>query len=251
MDCRRLRGSGADCFTPRGAGLDSMAKFENSTTVRIFFDRQWFNTANQSGWVTLGKGEQTRAGIVDAALQIAAQQGLEGLTIGQLAEHRQMSKSGVFAHFGSREELQIMVLEAHEARFIADVLRPALARPRGLERLTAIFEAWVARTVYTAPHGCIFISGAAEYDDRSGPVRDVLVRMVRGWQRELVRAVSQAIESRQLEASTDPEQVVFELHGIILTLHHDGRLLRSSGSAERAYRAFDRLMRSFAPERVF
>jgi AcrR family transcriptional regulator len=199
----------------------------------------------------LGKGEQTRAGIVDAALQIAAQQGLEGLTIGQLAEHRQMSKSGVFAHFGSREELQIMVLEAHEARFIADVLRPSLARPRGLERLAAIFEAWVARTVSTAPHGCIFISGAAEYDDRSGPVRDVLVRMVRGWQRELVRAVSQAIESHQLEASTDPEQVVFELHGIILTLHHDGRLLRSSGSAERAYRAFDRLMRSFAPEQVF
>ncbi len=196
----------------------------------------------------MGKGEQTRAAIVDAALQIASQQGLEGLTIGQLAEHRQMSKSGVFAHFGSREELQITVLEAHEARFIEDVLRPALAQPRGLERLHAIFDAWVSRTVHTAPQGCIFISGAAEYDDRSGPVRDVLVRMVRGWQRELVRAVSHAIEAGQLDPATDPEQLVFELHGIILTLHHDGRLLRSTGSSERAYRAFDRLIRSFSPE---
>lgn len=195
----------------------------------------------------MGKGEQTRVSIVDAALEIAARQGLEGLTIGQLAEHRQMSKSGVFAHFGSREELQIAVLQAHEARFIDAVLRPALARPRGLERLRAIFEAWVTRTVSTAAQGCIFISGAAEYDDRSGPVRDVLVRMVLGWQLELERAIAQTIEAGQLDRATNAVQLAFELHGIILALHHEGRLLRSPGAHVNAQRAFDRLIQSFAP----
>jgi AcrR family transcriptional regulator len=188
------------------------------------------------------KGEQTRTAILEAALQIAARHGLEAITIGQLAEQRQMSKSGVFAHFGSREELQIAVLAAHESRFVAAVLRPALSYPRGLARLQAIFEAWVERTVTEAALGCIFISGAAEYDDRPGPVRDALVRLVQGWQRELERAIAQALEAGQLAAQTDIAQWAFELYGIILALHHEARLLRTPGAADRARRAFARLL---------
>ena len=108
------------------------------------------------------KGEQTRAAIVEAALELAARNGLEGLTIGALAERMQMSKSGVFAHFGSREDLQIAVLKAYERRFVDEVLVPGLKEKRGLPRLRAIFDRWLDRTAIEAARGCIWISGAAE-----------------------------------------------------------------------------------------
>ena len=191
------------------------------------------------------KGEQTRAAIVDAAVALAARDGLEGLTIGALAERAGMSKSGVFAHFGSREDLQIAVLKAYERRFVEDVLLPALTEPRGLPRLRAIFEHWLERTAYEAAHGCIYISGAVEYDDRPGAVREELVAMVRSWQGELTRAIHQAIEAKHLRADCDPEQFVFELYGVILVLHHDGRLLQSAGSVARARTSFSRLVDSY------
>ena len=194
------------------------------------------------------KGEQTRAAIVEAAVALAARSGLEGITIGSLAERTGMSKSGVFAHFGSREDLQIAVLKAYEKRFVDDVLRPALREPRGLPRLRTIFERWLDRTAYEAAHGCIWISGAVEYDDRPGAVRDELVTMVNAWQRELVRAIRQAIDEGHLHAGCDPAQVVFELYGVILVLHHDRRLLDSAGSATRARAAFARLIDSLAVE---
>ena len=131
------------------------------------------------------KGEQTRAAIVSAALDLAARTGLEGLTIGALAERMRMSKSGVFAHFGSREDLQIAVLKEYENRFVDDVLAPCLKEQRGLPRLRAIFARWLDRTAIEAANGCIWISGASEYDDRPGAVRGELVAMVRSWQREL------------------------------------------------------------------
>jgi AcrR family transcriptional regulator len=112
---------------------------------------------------TLRKGEQTRAAIVEAALELAARDGLEGLTIGPLAERMAMSKSGVFAHFGSREDLQIAVLKAYERGFVDEVLLPSLRERRGLPRLRAIFDHWLERTAIEAARGCIWISGAAEY----------------------------------------------------------------------------------------
>lgn len=190
------------------------------------------------------KGEQTRAAIVEVALAVAARDGLEGLTIGSLAERAGMSKSGVFAHFGSREDLQIAVLKAYEQRFVDTVLRPALKESRGLPRLRAIFERWLDRTAYEAEHGCIYISGAVEYDDRPGAVRDELVTMVRAWKGELVRAIRQAIDCGHLRADCDPEQLAFGMYGAILALHHDGRLLRSVDSVARARAAFERLLRS-------
>lgn len=190
------------------------------------------------------KGEQTRVAIVETALELSARVGLEGLTIGALADRMQMSKSGVFAHFGAREELQIAVLKAYERRFVEDTLVPALREPRGLPRLTMIFERWLARTAAEAESGCILISGATEYDDRPGAVRDVLVGMVRSWQRELTRAIAQAIEAGDLAADTDPGDLVSGLYGVILALHHDTRLLGSADAPARARRAFARILRA-------
>jgi AcrR family transcriptional regulator len=193
------------------------------------------------------KGEQTRAAIVASALDLSARVGLEGLTIGALAERMQMSKSGVFAHFGAREELQIAVLKAYERQFVDDILLPALKEPRGLARLRAIFDRWLDRTAHEAEHGCILISGASEYDDRPGAVREVLVGMVRSWQRELARAIRQAIEAGELAADTDPDELVFELYGVILALHHDTRLLASGRAPERARRSFERMLAARRP----
>lgn len=191
------------------------------------------------------KGQQTRAAIVEAALALAARDGLEGLTIGALAERMKMSKSGVFAHFGSREDLQIAVLKAYERRFVDEVLLPALKEKRGLQRLRAIFDRWIERTAIEAARGCIWISGATEYDDRPGAVRDELVAMVRSWQRELSRAIQQAVETGELPADLDAQELLFQLYGVILVLHHDGRLLGSPDALARARRSFDRLVESW------
>jgi len=192
------------------------------------------------------KGQQTRAAIVNAALEKAARTGLEGLTIGALAEQMHMSKSGVFAHFGSREELQIAVLKAYEARFIEEVLKPSLRETRGLPRLLAILNHWLDRTVIEAALGCIWISGASEYDDRPGAVRDELVSMVQGWQREISRAIAQSIQEGHLRRDTDVSDLVFGIYGVILVLHHDARLMKSAEALPRAHRAIDRLLQQFA-----
>jgi len=190
----------------------------------------------------LQKGQQTRAAILDAALGLASHMGLEGLSIGALAEVMQMSKSGVFAHFGSREELQISVIREYHARFEDEVFLPSIAEARGLPRLRALFERWLRRVSVELDSGCIYISGAVEFDDRPGPVRDALASMVRAWQSALERAIAMAVEEGQLRADTDPAQMLFEIHGLILALHHDARFLRNPGVLERARAAFERVV---------
>ncbi|KPF59087.1 TetR family transcriptional regulator [beta proteobacterium AAP51] len=194
----------------------------------------------------LHKGQQTRAAILDAALGLASHVGLEGLSIGALAEVTQMSKSGVFAHFGSREELQISVIREYHARFEEEVFFPAIKEPRGLVRLQALFERWIRRVSVELDSGCIYISGAVEFDDRPGPVRDALASMVRAWHAALARAIRLAIEAGQLRPDTDPEQMLFELHGLILALHHDARFLRSPGALDRARAGFQRTLGHYA-----
>ncbi len=190
----------------------------------------------------LQKGQQTRAAILDAALGLASHMGLEGLSIGALAEVMQMSKSGVFAHFGSREELQISVIREYHARFEAEVFYPAIVEARGLPRLRALFERWVRRVSVELDSGCIYISGAVEFDDRPGPVRDALAAMVRDWHAAQERAIRIAIDEKQLRADTDPTQMLFEIHGLILALHHDARFLRLPGVMDRARTGFDRVV---------
>jgi AcrR family transcriptional regulator len=188
------------------------------------------------------KGQLTRAAILDSALRLASQMGLEGLSIGALAEVAGMSKSGVFAHFGSREELQIAVIREYHRRFEEEVFFPAMREPRGTPRLRALFERWLRRVSVEMDSGCIYISGAVEFDDRPGPVRDALVSMVRSWQQALERAIRIAIEDGQLKPDTDAQQMLFEMHGLILALHHDARLMRTPGAPERARRAFERVI---------
>jgi AcrR family transcriptional regulator len=194
----------------------------------------------------LVKGQQTRAAILDAALGLAAHMGLEGLSIGAIAEMTGMSKSGVFAHFGSREELQISVVREYHARFEDEVFFPALREARGLPRLRALFDRWVRRVAVEIDSGCIYISGAVEFDDRPGPVRDALVAMVLAWQQALERAIRIAVDEGHLRAGTDPAQVLFDMHGLILALHHDARFLRSPGAVQRARAGFERVLAYYA-----
>lgn len=194
----------------------------------------------------LPKGQQTRASILEAALALASQVGLEGLSIGALAQVTGMSKSGVFAHFGSREELQISVIREYHRRFEQEVFYPAIAEPRGLPRLAALFERWLKRVSVEIDSGCIYISGAVEFDDRPGPVRDALAGMVQAWHAALARAIQLAVEERHLRADTDPLQILFELHGLVLALHHDARFLRLAGSVDRARTGFRSLLERYA-----
>ena len=191
---------------------------------------------------SLQKGQQTRAAILEAALGLASHMGLEGLSIGALADVTGMSKSGVFAHFGSREELQIAVVTEYHAKFEEEVFFTAIRETRGLPRLRAMFERWVRRVSVEVDSGCIYISGAVEFDDRPGPVRDALVESVSIWQAAVLRAIVQAKSEGHLRADTDAQQVLFEVHGLILALHHDARFLRHPGAVERARTGFERVL---------
>jgi AcrR family transcriptional regulator len=190
----------------------------------------------------LQKGQQTKAAIVDAALGLATQIGLEGLSIGALAEVTQMSKSGVFAHFGSREELQISVIREYHQRFEQEVFYPSMSEPRGLPRLRAMFANWMKRTSVEIDSGCIYISGAVEFDDRPGPVRDALAWSVQTWHDAMKRAIAIAKEEGHLAASTDEEQMLFEIHGLILALHYEARFLKNPGSIARANAGFEHIL---------
>jgi len=188
------------------------------------------------------KGQQTKTAIVDAALGLATQIGLEGLSIGALSEVMQMSKSGVFAHFGSREELQISVIRQYHQRFEQEVFEPAMQAPRGLPRLKALFANWMQRTSVEIDSGCLYISGAADFDDRPGPVRDALASSVKTWLTAVHRAVVKAKEENHLSADTDASQMSFEIHGLILALHYEARFLRTSKSLLHAKKGFQHIL---------
>lgn len=194
------------------------------------------------------KGERTRTLILDDALALASEVGLEGLSIGALAGRVDMSKSGLFAHFGSKEDLQLATLRHSQERFEAAVFRPALASPRGLPRLRALFEnwlAWIGRA--ERPGGCVILAASVEYDDRPGLVRDALVAGQRQLRGALAKAVHLAIEEGHLDAGTDPWQFVFDVMGIVLAVHHDRGLLDDPRALDRARRAFERLVTAHVP----
>ena len=180
------------------------------------------------------KGALTKAVIVDQALKIASHQGLEGLTVGLLAEALAMSKSGVFAHFGSREELQLAVVREYYRRFEAQVFQPALQEPKGLARLQKMINLWMQTSIQELSAGCIFISGAVEFDDRPGPVRDELVRSVQTWRAALKRAIEQAVEVGDLKKDCAPEAMLFQIYSYVQGLHHDARFLQISRSVDIA-----------------
>ena len=188
------------------------------------------------------KGQQTKQVIVDAALGLATQIGLEGLSIGVLAEVTHMSKSGVFAHFGSREELQISVIREYFNRFEQEVFVPAMRESQGLPRLKALFANWMKRVAVEIQSGCIFISGAVEFDDRSGPVHDALASSVKTWLQAVHRTVVQAKACGHLDQNANEQQVAFEIHGLILALHYEARFLKYPGSIDRAVQGFNNIV---------
>lgn len=198
----------------------------------------------------LQKGQQTKQIIIDAALGLAEQIGLEGLSIGALAEVTHMSKSGVFAHFGSREELQISVIREYYQRFSNEVFFPALNAPRGLPRVRTLFANWMQRVAIEIQSGCIFISGAVEFDDRPGPVRDALANSVQTWLAAMHRAVVLAKQEGHLVPDADEAQMAFEIHGLILALHYEARFLKSPGAIARANTGFENILLRYGKPQI-
>ena len=191
------------------------------------------------------RSELTLAAILDTALRMAATEGLESLTIGEVAKRLDLSKSGVFSRVGSREALQIAVIREYDRRFLQDVFLPAMREPRGLPRLNAIMRLWLqrARDVEIAS-GCIYCAGAFEYDDREGPVREQLFDGITRWRATVRRCIVQAIEAGHLKADTDPDQLVFEMDALFTGLLRDARFLRDGRAPDRAWRSWERLIAS-------
>jgi len=192
------------------------------------------------------KGTTTRNAILDRATDLASQVGLTGLTIGRLADDLDLSKSGLFAHFQSKESLQIQVLEYGAERFVEHVVRPALRESRGVPRLRALFERWLTWDG-TLPGGCVFAAAASELDDRPGPVRERLIELQRQWVDVVATSFRKALEIGHVAADADPEQFAQDLYGIMLAWHHHSRLLGDVAAERRARRAFDALLAAARP----
>jgi AcrR family transcriptional regulator len=189
------------------------------------------------------KGDLTRDRLLDTAVREASMLGLEGLSIGGLARDAEMSKSGVFAHFGSKEELQIAVLGAARERFIREVLQPAFTQPRGEPRLRALFERWLDwQEGKVTPGGCPILVASYEFDDRPGPVRDEIARLQTELLGALARAAQLAVETGHFRADVDARQIAYELHGIVLSYHLQHRLLKSADGRTRARTAFESVL---------
>lgn len=195
------------------------------------------------------RGESTREVILAAGIDFAREVGLDSLTIGALADRVKMSKSGLFAHFGSKEELQLSVLRAAQKGFNEAVLQPALKAPRGLTRLRRIFEGWLDWCGDSeARGGCVILAASYEFDDRPGPVRDMLADAGRLWLAGLARSAQLAIETGELPANVDTEQFAFQIYGLVLSTHFHMRLLSDPMAPQRALQGLEQLIA--APPRL-
>jgi AcrR family transcriptional regulator len=189
------------------------------------------------------KGETTRARIVQRALELAASSGFEGLSIGLLAQDLGLSKSGLFAHFGSKEQLQLDVIDTAVEMFRSAVFDPVLRASVGEARVLALFEnylRWIQSRELSG--GCIFSAGAFEWDDARGPVRQRMVEWFEKFNASVVRTVAGVVEQGQFRADLDIELFASELHGILLKYHLEARLLRNRKALALARRAFQRLL---------
>ena len=191
----------------------------------------------------MSKGERTRAAVVDHALSLSSRLGLDALTIGGLAREVGLSKSGLFAHFTSKEDLQLQVLEEAVDRFIRLVVRPAFAEPRGEPRIRALFEHWLRwATADFLPGGCPFVSLANELDDRPGALRDFLVAAQAEWLSTLAKTARRSAEAGHFRRDLDHEQFAYDYYAIMLAFHHFHQLLRDPTAEARARVSFDRLI---------
>jgi AcrR family transcriptional regulator len=193
------------------------------------------------------KGEETRAQILAAAVQQASEAGFESLTIGTLAERTGLSKSGLFAHFGSKRELQMAALDEAARQFTESVFLPALQAPRGVKRLRALFDNWISWPARAKLRGgCPIDAASREYDHQPGPMREAVIARQKQLDREMVKAVQLAIDTGELAPDTDPEQVVFDYLGIILMGFRSEPVLGVEEAHKRARASFERLIREHA-----
>ncbi len=191
----------------------------------------------------MGKGNKTREAILDQAMRLASEVGLSGLSIGRLAADLHMSKSGLFAHFQSKETLQIEALMRASGLFVEIVVRPALAAPRGEPRLRALFERWLGWTkTAELPGGCLFVTAAVELDDRPGPVRDRLVGLQKEWLELIARVATTGVAEGHFAGNLDADQLAHDLYAVMLGYHHASRLMRDPRAADRARAGFETLL---------
>ena len=186
------------------------------------------------------KGQRTRQSILERAVDLASLEGLEGLTIGRLADELDMSKSGLFAHFGSKEELQFATIEQARSRFLASVVYPALAAPRGYPRLLALCRSWLKYVKSgTFPGGCFFAAASFEFDGRPGPIRDIIAKLMDDWIATLEKAIRMAKEEGHLRPDVDPAQLAFELNALFFGANFAYYLRGDREAVNRAERAIE------------
>lgn len=190
----------------------------------------------------MGKGDDTRQAILERASALSTRLGLQGLSIGRLADDLGLSKSGLFAHFRSKDALQAQVVEYAAERFIEAVIRPAIAAPRGEPRVRALFESWFAWLHQSGDHGCFFVAAAGELDDHPCPARQVLVRHQKDWLDTIANTVRTGISEQHFRPELDPAQFAFELYGLMLAYHACVRLLADPQAATRVRSGFEALL---------
>lgn len=191
------------------------------------------------------RSELTLAAILDTAVAMACAEGLDSLTIGEVAKRLNLSKSGVFSRVGSREALQEAVIAEFDRRFLLEVFTPAMREPRGLPRLNAILRLWLVRaTQVDVQVGCIYTAGAFEFGAREGALHDRLLDNIQRWRSALKRTVIQAIDEGHLRPDTDADQLVSEIDGLFVALMREARFLRNPRAAERCQAAYERLIAS-------
>ncbi|MBM9548320.1 TetR/AcrR family transcriptional regulator [Leptospira sp. 201903074] len=192
----------------------------------------------------MSKGEDTKSMILEKAVQVASVHGLQGLTIGALADELGMSKSGLFAKFASKENLQIEVLRVGSELFRRNVVYPSLKTKPGLQRLKTAFHMWLSwADTDSLPGGCLFLSSSSEFDDRPGVVRDHLKKTQLSWQKTLKQFVQDAKDTLELDANTNVDKMVQEIWGLILSFHFYNRLLEDKNCEKRTKQSFNELIK--------
>jgi AcrR family transcriptional regulator len=192
----------------------------------------------------MSKGQQTRAAILTEALRAASVEGFQGISIGMLADRLNMSKSGLFAHFGSKEELEMALLDEAAQRFMEAVWQPAIKAPRGRPRIEVLFRSWLEWSAHNEdlPGGCLFMALATEVDDKPGAVRDHLADLQGQWQSMLTRSAQIAMQEGHFRSDLDPRQFAYDLQGIFLAMNYYRRLLRDGTAVQRAEESFRSLL---------
>ena len=194
------------------------------------------------------KGQRTRNSILEVAAALATDEGLDPLSIGRRAEATGMSKSGLFAHFGSKEELQLATVDHAAALFVAEVIDPARSAPKGLARIWALCDhmiGYAERQVF--PGGCFFAATSFEFNNRPGPVRDQIESMIRSWLSYLEHAVEQAQEAGELDPNVSAREISFQLDAFAQASNAQYQLFRDPQVFDDARRAIQERLESLRP----